>query len=123
MPPVFFANNSGLSQASDTAGKAPAPSAPPVSLMTEVPQYATTTTVWPVIGNFQMPSFQVPNASSSANPLSTQQRFMSQTGYVNPVMTTNYQPSASFVPMNANNGWVGQLPFQLTAQQNYQGLV
>jgi hypothetical protein len=67
-----------------------------------------------------MPSFQVSNASSSANPLPTQQRFMSQTGYVNSAMTANYQPSASFVPMNTNNGWIGHLPFQHTAQQNYQ---
>ena len=45
---------------------------------------------------------------------------MSQAGYVNLAMTTNYQPSASFVPMNANNGWLGQLAFQHTAQQNHQ---
>jgi len=65
MPPEFLANNSGLSQAPDTVGKAPAPSAPPM------PQYAMTTTMRPITGNFQMSSFQVPNASSSANPLST----------------------------------------------------
>jgi len=52
MPPEFLANNSGLSQASDTAGKAPTPSAPPISPMTQVPQYAMTTVVRPVIGNF-----------------------------------------------------------------------
>jgi len=51
-----------------------------------------------------MPTFQVPNASSSTNQLPTQQRFMSQAGYVNPTMTVNYQSSASLVPMNANNG-------------------
>jgi len=45
---------------------------------------------------------------------------MSQAGYVNLAMTTNYQPSASLVPMNANNGWKGQLPFPHTAQQNHQ---
>jgi len=77
-----------------------------------------------------MPSFQVPNASSSVNPLPTQHRalimnqptthFMSQGGYVNPAMTANYQPSASFVPMNANNGWLGQLPTQHIVQQNHQ---
>jgi len=72
MPPKFLANHFGLSQAPDTAGKAPMPSAPSVSLMTQVPQYSTTTTMWPVARNFQMPSFQVPNGSSSANPLLTQ---------------------------------------------------
>jgi hypothetical protein len=30
-------------------------------------------------------------------------QFMSQAGYVNPAMLASYQPSASFVPMNANN--------------------
>ena len=72
MPPEFLANNSRLSQAPDAVGKAPMPSAPLVSPMTQVPQHSTTTIVWPVVGNFQMPSFQVPNASSSANPLPTQ---------------------------------------------------
>jgi len=67
-----------------------------------------------------MPSFQVPKVSSSANPLPTQQRFMSQAGYVNPAMTANYQPSASFVSMNANNGWIKQVPFPHTVQQNHQ---
>jgi len=45
---------------------------------------------------------------------------MSQAGYINPTMTTNYQPSASLVPMNANNGWTGQLVFPHTTQQNHQ---
>jgi hypothetical protein len=44
---------------------------------------------------------------------------MSQTGYVNPTMTPNYQPLASFVPMNANNGWPGHLPTQHIVQQNH----
>jgi len=74
MPLEFLANNSRLSQAPDTTGKAPVPSAPPASPMTQMPQYATITTVRPITKNFQMPSFQVPNASSSANPLPTQQR-------------------------------------------------
>jgi len=52
MPPEFLANNSGLSQAPNTAGKAPVLSAPPASPMTQAPQYATTTTVRPVVGNF-----------------------------------------------------------------------
>jgi len=67
-----------------------------------------------------MPMFQTPNANSSANPLLTQQRFMSEAGYVNPAMTTNYQPSTSLLPMNVNNGWTGQLVFPHTAQQNHQ---
>jgi len=67
-----------------------------------------------------MPTFQVPNESSLANPLPTQQRFMPQTGYGNPTMTASYQPSVGFVPINTNNGWSGQLPFQRTTQQNHQ---
>jgi hypothetical protein len=42
-------------------------SAPPVSLMTQIPQYSTTTTVRPIFGNFQMPTFQTPNANASAD--------------------------------------------------------
>jgi len=52
MPPEFFANGSGTSQVADLAGKAPMTSAPPVSPMTQILQYSTTTTVRPVIGNF-----------------------------------------------------------------------
>ena len=52
--------------------------------------------------------FQMPNANLLANPLSTQQRFMTQAGYVNLAMTINYQPSANLEPVNANNGWTGQ---------------
>jgi len=65
MPLEFSAISSGLSQLSDTAGKAPIPSAPPVSPMTQVPQYATSTTVCPVSGGFQVPLFQVSNTGSS----------------------------------------------------------
>jgi len=57
MPPDFFANNSGTSQVADLAGKAPMTSAPPVSPITQVPQYSTTTTTRPIAGNFQMPTF------------------------------------------------------------------
>jgi len=32
---------------------------------------------------------------------------MSQIGIVNPAVMTNYQLSASLLPMNANNGWTG----------------
>ena len=71
MPPDFFANSSGTSQVADLAGKAPMTSAPLVSPMTQNPQYSITTTARPIIGNFQMPMFQIPNANSSADPLST----------------------------------------------------
>ena len=92
MPPELFANSSRTSQVTDLAGKAPMKSGPPVSPMTQNPQYSTTTTARPIIGNFQMPTFHMPNAS--VNPLPTHQRFMTQTGYVNPMMTPNYQTSA-----------------------------
>ena len=105
MPLEFFTNSSGTSQVTDLAGKAPMTSAPPVSPMTQNPQYSTTTTARPVTGNFQMPMFQIPNANSSANLLPTQQRFMTQTGYANPAITANYQPSAGHMPMNANSRW------------------
>jgi len=87
----------------DLVGKAPMTSAPPVSLMPQNPQYSTTAR--PIIGGFQMPTFQVPNAS--VDPLPTHQRFMSQTGYVNPMLTPNYQPSAGPALRNANTGWTG----------------
>jgi hypothetical protein len=105
MPPDFFASSSGTSQVADVTGKAPMTSAPPVSPMTQNPQYSTTTTVRPVTANFQMPTFQMPNAST--DPLPTHQRFMTQAGYVNPIMTPNYQPSAGPTSMNTNNGWIG----------------
>jgi len=72
MPLEFFANSSGTSQVTDLAGKTPMPSVPPVSPMTQIPQYSTTTTARPVTGNFQMPTFQIPNANSSTNSLPMQ---------------------------------------------------
>jgi hypothetical protein len=45
---------------------------------------------------------------------------MPQAGYNYSTMSANYQPSASFVPMSSNNGWLGQLPVQHTVQQNQQ---
>jgi len=120
MPPNFFANSSETSQVTDLVGKAPMTSAPPVSSMTQNPQYSTTTTARPLTRNFQMPTFQIPNANSSTDPLSTHQRFMTQTGFVNPAMTVNYQPSAGPVQMNANNGWTGQFVFPHMTQQNHQ---
>ena len=116
MPPEFFANSSGTSQVTDVAGKTPMPSVPLVLPMTQVPQYSMTTIVRLIARNFQMPTFQIPNVNASVNPLTTQQRFISQTGYVNPAMTTNYQPSMSLVSMNANNGWTGQLIFPHATQ-------
>jgi len=104
MPLEFFANNSRTSQVTHSVGKAPIPSVPPVSPMTQVPQYSTMTTARLVTRNFQAPMFQMPNVNTSANPLPTQQRFMSQEGYVNPAVTTTYQPSARLVPMNVKNG-------------------
>jgi apolipoprotein N-acyltransferase len=100
--------------------------------MTQVPQYATSTTVQLISGGFQVPSFQAPNTSSSASLLPMQQKapamsqpgvqFMPQAGYAicYPTMSASYQPSASFIPMSSNNGWSGQLPVQHTVQQNYQ---
>jgi len=57
MPLDFGANSSGTSQVADVTGKAPMTSAPPVSPMTQNPQYSTTTTARPLTGNFQMPAF------------------------------------------------------------------
>jgi len=69
MPLDFFANSSGTSQVADLAGKAPMTSAPLILPMTQNPQYSTTTIARPVTGNFQMPTFQIPNANSPADPL------------------------------------------------------
>jgi hypothetical protein len=132
MPPELSAINSGLPQVFDVAGKAPISSAAPVSPMTQVPQYATSTTMQPISGGFQVPSFQAPNTSSSASLLLMQQKapaisqprvqFMPQAGYANcyPTISASYQPSASFIPVSSNNGWSGQLPVQHAVQQNYQ---
>jgi len=106
MPPEFMANSSRMSQAANMTGKDPMASAPPRSLMTQNPQYSTTTTARPFTRNSQMPTFQMPNAS--ADPMPTQQRFMRQPGYVNTMMMPNYQPLAGPTPMNVNNGWIGQ---------------
>jgi len=105
MPLDFGANSSGTSQVADTTGKAAMTSAPLVSPMTQNPQYATTTTARPFIGNSQIPTFQMPNASE--DPLPMHQRFMTQPGYINSMMMPNYQPSAGPTPMNVNNGWTG----------------
>jgi hypothetical protein len=57
MPPELSAINSRLPQVFDAAGKAPASLAAPVSPMTQVSQYATSTIVQPISGGFQVPSF------------------------------------------------------------------
>jgi hypothetical protein len=68
MPPEFMPKNSGTSQVTDMTGKAPMASAPPVSPMTQNPQYSTTTTAGPFTGNSQVPTFQMPNASADSMP-------------------------------------------------------
>jgi len=88
MPPEFIANSFGTSHVADMTGKAPMTTAPPVSPMTQNPQYSTTTTARPFTENSQMPTFQMPNAS--ADPMPTHQRFMTQPGYVNSMMVPNY---------------------------------
>ena len=120
MPSDFGANSSGTSQVADTTGKVPMASAPPVSPMTQNPQYSTTTTTRPFIGNSQMPTFQMLNAS--ADPLPMHQRFMTQPGYVNSMMVPNYQPLAGPTLMNVNNGWTGQFVFPQMPQQNHQAM-
>ena len=117
MPPEFVANSSGMSEVADMTGKAPMSSAPPVSPMTQNPQYSTTTTARPFTRNSQVPTFQMPNAS--ADPMPTQQWFMTQPGYVNSMMIPNYQSSARPTPMDVNNGWSGQFAFPQMTQQNH----
>jgi hypothetical protein len=100
MPPESSAFNFGVPQVFNAAGKAPISSA--VSPMTQVPQYATSTTVQPTLGDFPMPLFQAPNTSPSASLLPMQQKapamsqpgvqFMPQAGYTNcyPTMSASY---------------------------------
>jgi len=118
MPPEMMLKTPGTSQVADLTGKAPMASAPPNPPMNQSPQYTTTTTARPHTGNSQAPTFQMPNAS--ANSMPTQQRFMTQPGYVNSMMMPNFQPSAGFMPMNANSGWIRQLVFPQMPQQNHQ---
>jgi len=72
MPPELSAISSGLPQLFDAARKAPMTATIPVSPMTQVPKYATSTTTQPISGGFQMPLFQAPSASSSASLLPMQ---------------------------------------------------
>jgi len=118
MPLEMMLKTPRTSQVADMRGKAPMTSAPPNPPMNQSPQYTTTTTTRPYIGNSQAPTFQMPNASADFEL--TQQRFMTQPGYVNSMMMPNYQPSAWPMPMNANSGWTGQLVFPHIPQQNHQ---
>jgi len=113
----FTTKSPGTSQVADMTGKAPMASAPPSLPMAQNPRYSTTTTARPFTGNSQAPTFQMPNAS--AEPMPTQQRFMTQPGYVNSMMMPNYQSSAGPTPMNVNNGWTGQFVFPQPPQQNH----
>ena len=118
MPPNLMAKTLGTSQVADLTGKAPMASVPPNPPMNQSPQYTTTTTARPYTGNFQVPTFQMPNASADSMP--TQQRFMTQPGYVNSMMMPNYQSSVGLMPMNPSSGWTGQLVFPQLPQQNHQ---
>jgi len=93
-------------------------SAPPNMPMNQSPQYTRTTTARPYTRNSQAPTFQMPNAS--ADSMLTQQRFMTQPGYVNSMMMPNYQSSAGPMPMNANSEWLGQQVFPQMHQQSHQ---
>jgi hypothetical protein len=114
MPPEPSVFNHGSPQVFDATGKAPMLSAG--SPIAQVPQYTTATTVQPTLGDFQVSLGQTSSSSPSANLLPMQQKapIVSQPGVqvlpqVNcnyPAMQTSYQPSANFVPMNANN-WPG----------------
>ena len=88
MPPELMAKGPRTSQVADVIGNAPMASAHPSSPMTQNPPYSTTTTARPFTGNSQAPTFRMPNAS--ADPMPTQQRFMTQPGYVNLMMMPNY---------------------------------
>jgi len=120
MPPEMMLKIPGTSQTADMRGKDPMASAPPNLPMNQSPQYTTTTTARPYTGNSQVLAFQMPNASADSMP--TQQRFLKQQGYVNSMMMPNYQSSTGPMPMNANNGWTGQLVFPQMPQQNHQAV-
>jgi len=120
MPLEMMEKTHGTSQVADVTSKAPMASAPPNPPMNQSPPYTTTTTARPYTGNSQAPTFQMPNASAESMP--TQQRFMTQPGYVNSMMMPNYQSSAGPMPMNANSGWTGQLVFPQMPQQNHQAV-
>jgi len=109
MPPEMMLKTPGTSQVADVTRKAPMASVPPNLPMNQSPQYTTSTTARPYTGNSQAPTFQMPNASADSMP--TQQRIITQPGYVNSMMMPILQPSAEFMLMNTNSGWTGQLVF------------
>jgi len=115
MPPEMMLKTPGTSQVANLTGKVPMASAPPNLPMNQSPRYTTTTTERPYTGNSQAPTFQMPNALADSMP--TQQRFMTQPGYVNSMMMPNYQSSAGPMPMNADNGWTGQQVFPQMPQR------
>jgi len=110
----------GTSHVADMTGKAHMALAPPNLPRNQSPHYTTTTTARPYTGNSEAPTFQMPYASADSMP--TQQRFMTQPGYVNSMMMPNYQPSVGFMLMNPNSGWTGQLVFPQMPQQNHQAV-
>ena len=120
MPLDLMTKSPRTSQVADLTGKALMASAPLNPPMNQSPQYTTTTTARPYTGNSQAPTFQMPNASADSIP--TQQRFMTQPGYVNSRMMPNYQSSAGPIPMNANSGWTGQLVFPQMPQHHHQAV-
>ena len=120
MPPKLMAKGPRTSQVADVIGKAPMASAPPNSPMTQNPLYSTTTTARPFTRSSQTPTFQMPNAL--ADPMPTQQRFMTQPGYVNSMMMPNFQSSAGPTLMNINSGWTGQFVFPQMPQQNHHAV-
>ena len=120
MPLELMAKSPGTSQVADVTGKALMASAPPNPPMNQSPQYTTNTTARPYTRNSQAPIFQMPNAS--ADSMLTQQRFMTQPGYVNSMMMLSYQSSARPMPMNANSGWNGQPVFPQMPRQNRQAV-
>ena len=118
--PRIHGKSPRTSQVADVTGKAPMVSAPPNPSMNQSPPYTTTTTARPYTENSQAPTFQMPNASADSMP--TQQRFMTQPGYVNSKMVPHYQSSTGPMPMNTNSGWIGQFLFPQMPQQNHQAV-
>jgi hypothetical protein len=65
MPPELSTVNSGLPQVFDAAEKAPVSSATPVSMMTQLPQYATSTAF---VSSTQYKSIGKPTADAAEGP-------------------------------------------------------
>ena len=120
MPPEFMAKNSGTSQAADVTGKATMASAPPGPPMTQNPSILQLLLQDLLLGILKCQCSRCLNAS--ADPMSMQQRFMTQPGYVNSMMMPNYQSSAGPTLMNVNNGWTGQFVFPQVPHQKHQAM-